>query len=165
MKMVAEGEECALFEMCEAPGVCQFGADGETSTCVACPLVCPPCHIPNDDCSACVVNPDEDDCDPCGFDANGQNGHALCALLTGDPTYKCCSPTSDCTKADDGAIDTRLPSTVTWNPSTLICSQLCADSLTTDTCLSGPVCTVGEPIVLPFDDLPATVDEVPTCSC
>jgi len=121
VKMVKEGEECDLFEMCEAPGVCEKSPDKKKATCVPCPQVCPACHIPNDTCNGCVLDPNaERNCDPCVFDANGQNGHAVCAKLTGDAKYKCCSPTSGCVRRIS---EFALPSTVEWTPGTLMCSD------------------------------------------
>jgi len=165
VKMVKEGDECGLFEMCETPGLCQKSTGGEKSTCVPCPLVCPQCYKPDDTCSVCEIDPDAaGDCDPCGFDANGRNGHAVCANLTGVDTYKCCSQTSDCTSVG-GNIDQRLPSTVPWNPKTLICSQECNDEQgkCTDTDVSA--CTIGAPIGFPADGDSSTIDEVPKCTC
>lgn len=167
MKMVDEGDWCDLFEMCKPPGVCEKVPGEKKSKCVPCKHVCPTCQIPNDTCDGCVPDPNEDDgCDPCSYDANGQNGHAICAKLTGDPAFKCCSPKSACT-APDGHIDNLLPSTVTWKPSTFICSVLCEDDEggTCTTSGSQKTCAVGDPIELQDDNDDTTSGEITTCSC
>jgi len=162
VKMVKEGEECSIFEMCEAPGVCEKSAGTKQAICVSCPLVCPLCHIPNDTCDACVLDPTAKNCDPCGFDANGENGHALCAELTGNTKFKCCPPSSDCT-GPSGKLESLLTGSDKWNPSTLICSTDCDGTSAAATCASdGKVCTPGDAIVLPSG---GAISEIPTCSC
>lgn len=169
VKMVDEGDECDLFEMCKSPLVCNTSAAKKKPVCGPCTLVCPPCAKANDDCTECINDPNAGPtCDPCGYDANGKNGNAVCAEMTGVTHYKCCPNDSMCTRID-GLIDTLLPSSVTWNPSTFICSPFCnvdtPSSCTTKELPAPAACTIGSAIALP--DFPSTnaITEIPVCSC